>query len=87
MRKEKRILGGQSVGNLILLICIAVALIISFYVAGQRQKIESASKTATVLLEWNQLIDLAAKSGSTVEDVLAQVAPSIQGVLFKERCV
>lgn len=84
MRKEKRILGGQSVGNLILLICIAVALIISFYVAGQRQKIESASKTATVLLEWNQLIDLAAKSGSTVEDVLAQVAPSIQGVLFKE---
>ncbi len=71
-------------GNIVLVLCIILALLGSFYAAVQREKTESAAKTTTVLLEWTQLNDIANKEGIAVSELLSKAAPLVNGVLFKE---
>jgi len=84
LSREKGLLFGGQKGNVFLIFCIVIALLGSFYAAIQREKVESASKTTTVLLEWTQLNDLSAKEGTSVADVLTKLGSSMNGVLFKE---
>ena len=73
-----------------LYILIAVGVLASLAVAGERLAAEAGSKTTLLSLEWGQLKDNAARNGCTVEEALQKLTkdeagrPLVSGVVYKE---
>ena len=61
-----------------LYILIAVGVLASLAVAGERLAAEAGSKTTLLSLEWGQLKDNAARNGCTVEEALQKLTENEQ---------
>ncbi|MDD2568255.1 MAG: DUF5693 family protein [Clostridia bacterium] len=72
-----------------LIIGLIISLITAFYVLHNRTEAEAVNDTTTVVLEWNQLYDMALRQGKTVNEVIDYLQNTVEGslingVLYKE---
>ncbi len=81
---KNKISSNKSLGKILLIAMLVVALLASFYLIYERHKIEAASKNVEILVDWSQVCDIALLEGSTPEKVLEELQPVVTGVLFKE---
>lgn len=64
---------GMQLGKRIVLLALLVAgLAASCFVAGQRVRIESRNKAVDIVLDYNEIDQIASASGKTIGDVLGQ---------------
>lgn len=75
--------------KIVLLLIIAVAVVASCTVAGQRLAAEHKANTTMTALEWSQISDIAARTGMSIDETLDYFAEYegeqlYSGVLYKE---
>lgn len=68
----------------ILIGAIAISTLMAFYVAWERHSVEQANKQVELVLDWNQVKELAGRENISEEALLNKFKGDITGVLFKE---
>ena len=68
-------------------VVIAVGIICSLILAVGRIQAEATQKQAELVMDWTQLYQLSKREAVTIDEVLAEFAPYITGVIFKEPTV
>jgi len=63
---------------------IALALVASLFLVGQRMALEQSSRQSEIVLDWAQVTELAKREKVSTEQLLDEFSPYITGILFKE---
>ena len=65
-------------------VLIVIGIIVSLYSAWQRFDIERSNKKTSLLLDYNQLLDVCALEDISLKDALLKFAPYATGLVIKE---
>ncbi|MEL7564779.1 MAG: DUF5693 family protein [Dehalobacterium sp.] len=68
----------------ILIGAISVSILMTFYLAWERHIVEQANKQVEIVLDWNQVKELAGRENISEEALMNRFKDDITGVLFKE---
>lgn len=75
----------KNVSVLIAVALIMIGTVCSLWGLKDRYSVEGSSKTAAILLDLNQVIDVAQKNNQSLEEVLTLFSSHIDGVVYKEK--
>jgi len=70
--------------RLVLIGAISISILMAFYLAWERHSVEQANKQVELVLDWNQVKELAGRENISEEALLNRFKDNITGVLFKE---
>jgi hypothetical protein len=68
----------------ILIGLIVIGALMALYLGWQRHTVEQANKQVEIVLDWNQVKELAGRENLSPEEILKDFNGDISGVLFKE---